>query len=95
MGYHCCNLELNKQEKTSLYDWFSGIHGEFEITMRLDYPNLAGEDKTNVTVSIQIRGTIIYKAEYRFVQISSVQHYLDETTHILKLLNNNLLELKL
>jgi len=90
MSFHCLNLELPKQEKTSLYDWYGAKYEDLEIKLCLENSNLAGENTPTMIISILIRGQIIFNTEYRFISSNTVQHKLDEITHMFQTLNGYL-----
>jgi hypothetical protein len=95
MAFHCFNLELIKQEKTSLYDWYGAKYGDLELKLCLENSNLAGENSPTMIFSILIRGNIIFNTEYRFISSSTIQHKLDEITHMFQTLNFYLVDLKI
>jgi len=95
MAFNCLNLDLLKQERTSLYDWYGAKHGDLEIRLCLENSNLAGENSPTMIVSILIRGNIIFNTEYRFISSNTIQHKLDEITHMFQSLNIYLNDLKI
>jgi hypothetical protein len=93
MAFHLLNLELHRQEKTSLYECFQAEFKDLKLTLCLENSNLAGDNTPSIIVCIFVRGHIVSRQEFRFISTNSIQHKLDEITHSFEILNNHLNEL--